>query len=245
MFLRQSNQLHKQMLILSGFDRIYEYGPMWRAEERLTPRHLSEAWCLDVEMVDVKNVRELIMFVGNLLNIVTASLADTGEIRSDDIIDKTMKTFEYHEVVSLLNQEKILYEYGKDFGYEIELKLGEIVKKIYKIDIFAVTHYPSDVKKFYTKSSKGHTETFDIFYKGWEISSGAIRENNYKKLINNIKMSGLDLSKYLFYIDSFKNNSRSHGGFCLGIDRILAKMKDKDNVKEFVLYPRNKEAIIP
>ncbi len=247
MLLRQSNQLYKQILILSGIDKLFELGPFWRAELNPTPRHLSEAYGLDIEMANVENLNQLIALLGTLLNVITKKLYENKEISKSQVVNKTIKTITYEDALSLLNSKgtsgKVAY--GIDFGYDLEEMLGKIVKDKYKTDLFAIIKYPSSVKKFYVKHDReDKTLSFDVIYKGWEIASGAIRETDYEKLLKGIKGTGLKHKKYQFYLNAFQN-PRPHGGFCLSIDRFLVKLLNLRSLSDLFLFPRSEYDIIP
>jgi len=149
MYLRQSNQLHKQSLVLSGFDKIFELGPFWRAEVNPTLRHLSESLGLDIEMFNEKNlkVEDLIKFIGEMLGFVTKKLYESGLIKKEDILNPAPLIFEYTEICKVLKENNIEYEYGTDLGYDIEWKLSEIIQKQHGVDFFAVIHYPNTTQK--------------------------------------------------------------------------------------------------
>jgi nondiscriminating aspartyl-tRNA synthetase len=247
MMLRQSNQLYKQMLCLSGVDRLYEIGPFWRAEQNPTPRHLSEAYGLDVEIAGVTNVEELVTLVGRLLENVTNDLYKKKIIKKEDRLAKKIRTISYDKAIELLNKNvrdnRILT--GTDFGYDLERELADVVFKMYKTDLFAIINYPESVKKFYTKRGPANTTlSFDIIYRGWEIVSGAVRETNYERLENGIKDLGFNPKKYQFYLDAFKN-PRPHGGFCIGVDRFLVKLMNLKSLRDVVFFPRSEYDIIP
>jgi len=247
MLLRQSNQLYKQILALSGMDRLFELGPFWRAEQNPTPRHLSEAYGLDVEMAGVKELSELISLLQKLLHEITLTLFQEGKISENQIVSDKIKTITYTDALELLNKEdpKNKVSYGVDFGYDLEEKLGKIVADKYKTDLFAIIKYPSSIKKFYTKrAEEDKTLSFDVIYKGWEIVSGAIRETDYEKLLKGIKETGLHYEKYQFYLNAFQN-PRPHGGFCLGIDRFLVKILNLSSLSDLFLFPRSEYDIIP
>ncbi|MBU4210057.1 hypothetical protein KKC08_03075 [Patescibacteria group bacterium] len=234
MFLRQSNQLYKQILVLSGVDKLFELGPFWRAEQNPTPRHLSEAYGLDIEIAGVKNLNELIFLLQKLLHEITENLFQDGKISKNHVISNEIKIITYNEALDILNSKypKNKIGYGVNFGYKLEQKLGKIIFDEYKTDLFAITKYPRSIKKFYTKRTKeDKTLSFDVIYKGWEIVSGAIRETNYKKLLKGIKETGLRYKKYQFYLDAFKNPV-PHGGFCLGIDRFLVKLLNLNGLSD-------------
>jgi aspartyl-tRNA synthetase len=247
MLLRQSNQLYKQILALSGMDKLFELGPFWRAEQNPTPRHLSEAYGLDVEMTNVNNVNQLITLLKDILSTITRTLYNEKKITKHDIISGKIKKITYKEALDLLNRnnsgQKV--NYGVELGYETEEKLGKLIKEKFNTDLFAIVNYPKSIKKFYTKQAvDDKTLSFDVFYKNWEIVSGAVRETNYNKLLNDIKDIGLKHQKYQFYLDAFKN-PKSHGGFCLGIDRFLVKLLDLNSLSDLFLFPRSEYDIIP
>jgi aspartyl-tRNA synthetase len=247
MMLRQSNQLYKQMLVLSGINKLFEIGPFWRAEQNPTPRHLSEAYGLDIEIANIKTIEELISLVGEILEHTTKALYKSGDVKKDSLVSKTIMKINYIDAVELLNKNNngANVIYGTDLGYDLENELAKIMYKLYKKDVFAIVNYPESVKKFYTKRGEGDTTlSFDIIYKGWEIVSGAVRETNYLRLKNGIKELGFRSQKYDFYLNAFKL-PRPHGGFCLGIDRFLVKLLGLENLSEIILFPRSEYDIIP
>lgn len=247
MFLRQSNQLYKQVLALSGLDKQFELGPFWRAEQNPTPRHLSEAYGLDVEIAGIKNLNSLISLVQKLLYRITVNLYKQKAILKKEIVSKKIITVTYDEALDLLNANSLKHHvsYGIDFGYNLEEQLGNIIKQKYKTDVFAIINYPKSIKKFYTKETPDKkTLSFDIIYRGWEIVSGAIRETNYNNILEGIMETGLKYEKYQFYLNAF-HNPRAHGGFCLGIDRFLVKLLGLTSLNDIFLFPRSEYDILP
>lgn len=245
MFLRQSNQIYKQMLILSGFKKIYELGPFWRSHTNPTPRHSSEAMGLDIEIFKPDGIEELLKIIGQILNYMTKNLLADSLIKKDDIIDSKISTFEYTEIQKILEENNIKHDYNEDLGYKIELELSNILKDKYGIDIYAIIHYPRTIKKFYTKRYKSAlTETFDVIYRGWELSSGALRETDVNKIIKGMEEFNLNPKKYQFYLDKFESK-RPHGGFCIGTDRLFTRLLKLPNVNDVIIYPRNQNEIIP
>jgi len=249
MYLRQSNQMYKQMLALSGLEKIFEYGPFWREEMNPTSRHLSEAYGLDVEIhlqKNNKNLEKLISLVGDILNSSSLRLCEKGYIKELDVIEKDIPRIEYDKIFDLV-VDKIdkNYQYGEDLGFDREYGLAEFLKKERKWEIFAIVNYPNLTKKFYTKETRdGHTMTFDVIYKGWEICSGAVRETNKNKILKRMKSSGVNYKNFQFYLDYFEKPV-AHGGFCLGIDRVVAKLFSKEKVEDIVFFPRSQTQIIP
>ena len=176
-YLAQSVQLHKQMLILSGLEKIFSISPFWRAQEDRTPRHNSEAWSLDIEM-KIKNVKEIIFLLKGLIrHVINKSRKEDRELLDlfDFCLESSKVEFSeitYDEAVNELKKAGVEIEYGEDLGYSKELELFKLLKnKGYKDFIF-IYDYPDNVKKFYTKGKKKNlTKTFDLMFKGWEIIS--------------------------------------------------------------------------
>lgn len=134
---------------------------------------------------------------------------------------------------------------GDDFGLVSESKLGQIVKKKFNCDILVIKDYPDTIKKFYTKQKQGGlTETFDIIVDGWELVSGAVRETNGELIRKSMSLSDINIADYEFYI-SIVDGSIEHGGFCLGLDRLLAKILDKEMISDAVPFPRTYKKLIP
>lgn len=253
-FLRQSVQLHKQMLIISGFDKIFEIGPFWRAEKKQTKRHLSEAWSLDVEMKNIKNHYNIMEILEELICYVINQLRrkDNKYLKTLNINLNTPKSFphiSYDNAIMILNENNIKISNGEDIGVEREYKLYEILKKKFgeRADLFFVENYPNTIKKFYTKPLDNKlTRTFDLIFKGWELSSGAQRETDYEKIIDKMKMNNLKIKKYNFYLNMFKNNDvPNHGGFGMGLDRFIAKLLNLEDVTQVVLFPRTQHIFVP
>lgn len=248
LFLRQSNQMYKQMLVLSGMKRIFEYGPFWREEASPTARHLSEAWGLDVEMQLKKNegIEILLSAAGEILHFSSKRLLEKQLIVQEDIIAKEIQSISYDEVFEIVTAHiDTDYSYGDDLGYSREYEIANLLKESRGWDIFAIVHYPNLTKKFYTKEVDEHyTESFDIIYRGWEICSGAVRETDVSRIIERMKTSGINPENFRFYLDYFMVPT-SHGGFCLGIDRVIAKLLECSTVEDVVLFPRSQTHIIP
>lgn len=134
---------------------------------------------------------------------------------------------------------------GDDLGLVSEAKLGQLIKSRNASDIFVIKDYPDTIKKFYTKNkSGGLTETFDVIVDGWELVSGAIRQTDGEQIRKSMLLSGIDISNYEFYI-SIIDKAVDHGGFCLGLDRLIAKILDKEMISDAVPFPRTYKRLIP
>lgn len=245
-FLRQSNQLYKQMVVASGMDKIFEIGPFWRAESENSFRHLQETIGLDVEMSNPKDLNTIIDLAYSVIRDSYYQIKGTSLPVAELSLPKDeLPIISYKEAIGLLNSNGFFHQYGVDLGVVGEAKLGEIIKKKKNSDIFVINHYPSNIKKFYTKQKNSFlTETFDIILCGWELVSGALRENNRKKIEYSMKLANINVSDYAFYL-SIIDESVEHGGFGLGLDRLIAKFLDISVIDNCVPFPRTFEKLIP
>ena len=246
-FLRQSNQLYKQMVVVSGVEKVFEIGPFWRAESEKTFRHLVESIGLDVEFSSPKSLKEVLTLAYSIIFKVYKDFknANLTSLEMSLVEPDKLPVITYMEAIDLLNENGFPFKYGIDLGTIGEAKLGEIMYKKNHSDAFAIIHYPSNIKKFYTKQSASSlTETFDIIVGGWELVSGALREVDRKKIEHSMKLSSINPADYNFYL-SIIDNAVEHGGFGLGIDRLIARLLDIDVVSDAVPFPRTFDQLIP
>lgn len=231
------------MLIAASFPLVYSIAPFWRAEEKITPRHLSEAWSLDIEMADINSEEDIMCILEQMLSYIVLKTKNNfkkNEYFMNDI-NLPILRITYDEAIVLLNTNDVKIDWGEDIGYMREKKLGEIIKKEKNTNIFFVTNFPAKVKKFYTKLKKDpkYTATFDLFWDGWEIISGAQRETNLDTLVSRIKEKKLNIDDYQDFLDIFRFGVSEHGGCGVGLDRLVAKLLKLDTVSEVVLFPRS------
>lgn len=246
-FLRQSNQIYKQICVSSSIKKIYEIGPFWRKEVTESYRHLQESIGLDVEVQMPQNITSLYQFAYEIIRntndflVQKFALPNKLEIPNFD----NVPIFTYNEAVELLRESGNPISRGEDFGLVSESKLGQLIKKNYCSDIFIITNYPDTIKKFYTKKGDGGlTQTFDVIVNGWELVSGAIRQTNGDLIRKSMRISDIMPEDYEFYINAI-DGAPEHGGFCLGLDRLLAKILDVDLVSDAVPFPRTYKQLIP
>lgn len=246
-FLRQSNQIYKQICVASGLEKIYEIGPFWRKESSESYRHLQESIGLDVEMQNPKSLQELYELACELIKKVNIHVVATYKLRNNLVIPDVDKipVFTYDEAVDLLRENGHPVTRGDDFGLVSEAKLGQLVKKKFNSDVLVIKDYPDTIKKFYTKQKReGLTETFDVIVGGWELVSGAIRQTDGDSVKESMRLSDINASDYDFYI-SIIDKAPEHGGFCLGLDRLLAKILNKEMISDAVPFPRTYKKLIP
>lgn len=246
-FLRQSNQIYKQISVAGEIEKVYEIGPFWRKETSESYRHLQESIGLDIEMQNPKDLQKLYKLACKLIKNTNDHLVERYNLTNHlhiPAIDQ-IPVLTYHEAVEFLRENGNPVTRGQDFGLVSEAKLGQLVRKKYDSDIFVIKDYPDTIKKFYTRQKEGGlTETFDIVVDGWELVSGAIRQTDGSLIRKSMQLSDINPSDYEFYIN-IVDGAPEHGGFCLGLDRLLAKILDKEMVSDAVPFPRTYKRLIP
>lgn len=246
-FLRQSNQIYKQIYVAGGIEKIYEIGPFWRKETSESYRHLQESIGLDVEMQNPQNLQNLHELACKLIKNTNDYLVEKCQLTKHLLIPAIDKipVLTYHEAVGLLRENGNPVTRGEDFGLVSEAKLGQLIKKKYDSDILVIKDYPDTIKKFYTKQKEaGLTETFDVIVDGWELVSGAIRQTDGGLIRKSMQLLDISPLGYEFYIN-IVDGAPEHGGFCLGLDRLLAKILDKEIISDAVPFPRTYKRLIP
>lgn len=254
--LAQSPQLYKQMAILGDLDKVFEVGPVFRAENSNTHRHLCEFTGLDVEMTLVHDYLEVVRLVyGIFVNIFTAfdekkdfevvyKYFGTEKIRFKE--DLLMFTFE--EACSMLKEEGFFQEVLQDISQENEKALGKIVKKKFDTDFYVVHRYPTIVRPFYTKPCEDNLDfscSFDVFLRGEEIASGSQRIHDYEELKKSALQRSVNIDGIQSYLDCFKYGAYPHGGCGLGLERVIMLYLGVPNIRYTSLFPRDPKRLNP
>jgi nondiscriminating aspartyl-tRNA synthetase len=267
-FLAQSPQLYKQMAINADFDRVFEIGPVFRAEKSFTHRHLCEYVGLDLEMTirPDKDYHEILLMMWNLLVSIFEHLNKkcAGEITiiKDKLPFKDLSypmiplIIEFKDGVILLREHGFKQGDYDDLSTENERQLGIIVKEKYNSDLFILDKYPLKARPFYTmpdyvKTNDGflvetpYSCSYDVILRGQEISSGAQRINDHRLLTLKIMEAGIDPGSMTDYIQSFRHGSKKHGGTGFGMERILMLFLDLDNIRKASFCPRDPKRLSP
>ncbi len=248
-FLAQSPQLYKQMLMSTGLDKVCVAQPVFRAESHNTPRHLNEIYMLDCEMAFIKDEEDVMCELEGMLHNMIKSVVQEcpNELkilgRKLEIPTLPFKRLTYDEVLELLAQNGIKLEWGDDIPPEGEKKLHELIGAP-----FFIKHWPTHIRAFYSRPLDGNPKicgAFDLDYMGLELSSGAQRIHDHDQLVEALKKKGLDPESFEFYLKSFRYGMPPHGGFGVGSERIVATICGLKNVRECVLFPRDRTRITP
>jgi nondiscriminating aspartyl-tRNA synthetase len=253
-FLRQDPQLHRQLLIASGFDRLYDLGPNWRAEPSHTPRHICEHRACAAEFAFMEDESDMMRCEEDFVAYVLKRVADECE---DDLkrLGKTVvqpKTpfpeLRFPEVYEILAEAGKQVEFGEDYDRESEQVLASFVKREYDSDFFFVNRFPFAAKPFYVMRVEDDPQwarSVDLIYKGLEQSSGGQREHRYERIISQIREKGMNPENLEWFTKFFRYGVPPHGGFCLGVERLIMQLLDLGNVREAALFPRAPERLFP
>jgi aspartyl-tRNA synthetase len=252
-FLSQSPQLYKQMLMAAGFDKVYETGKAFRAEEFATSRHVSEISMFDVELAFIDDQHDVMDVLENSLTYTLKELEkraadELEELGVDlEVPEEDFPRIKFEEAREILEEE---YDHVPDDPEDLDTK-GEKLLGEYFVEkghpAFFVIGYPGE-KFYYMEARDGdeyQSRRFDLIYKGLELASGGQREHDLERLEQGMEEDGVDPSDVSFYLESFKFGMPPHGGYGLGLDRLVRKIADLENVKEAILFPRDPNRLTP
>ena len=245
--LAQSPQFYKQMMV-GVFERVFETGPVFRAEKHNTKRHLNEYTSLDFEMGYIDGFEDIMaMETGVLQNIMKTLITDYG--KELDILRITLPEVRQIPAVRFDEAKRLVSEkYNRpiknpyDLEPEEEQLIGQYMKEEYDSDFVFVTHYPSKKRPFYAMDDpedKTYTLSFDCLYKGMEITTGGQRIHDYKMLKEKLAARGMTEEGMEAYMMAFRHGMPPHGGLGIGLERLTMKLAGEENVRETTLFPRD------
>ena len=253
-FLRQDPQLHRQLTIAGGFDRVYDLGTNWRAELSHTPRHLSEHRTVAPEMgfiddeADVMRLEEEMVAQG-----VRRALEDCAEelalLKVKVEVPKTpFPVVSFPEVYSTLEKLGRKLPRNQDIDEPSQRALANQVKEETGSDFFFLNRFPSAVKPFYVMRVDDEPEfarSTDLVFRGLELSSGGQREHRHDRIVAQIKEKGFSPKSLEWFTEPFRYGVPPHGGYSFGIERFTAYLLGIENIKEAALFPRDPERLQP
>lgn len=248
-YLAQSPQLYKQMMC-GVFGKVYETGPVFRAEKHASSRHLNEYTSLDLEMILKKDFFELINIEKEMLycmfydiqRLMPEELKYLGVYIAEETSNpKNAVTFKVSKI------KEILGTTGEDMSSNEEREIAKYAHLNHGTEFVFATHFHRDVKPFYTKISPDEitTESYDLIYKGVEITSGGQRKENYHEYIKAIQDAGMNQASLEGYLEAFKYGMPLHGGFAIGLERLTAGLCNLDSAKAATLFPRDVDRLTP
>ncbi len=263
-YLAQSPQFYKQMAICADFDRVYEVGPVFRAENSFTHRHMTEFTGFDFEMAFKRDYHEALYMLARMMNsifrelparfgreiaAVRAQYASEDFLFLDDAKGEGPLVLKFWEGMALLREAGIDIGDGMgDLSTEHERILGRIVRERYRTDFYILDKYPLAVRPFYTMpdyENVGYSNSYDVFMRGEEIMSGAQRVHDAALLEERATALGIGLDTIASYIDAFRYGVPPHAGGGIGLERILMLYLDVKNIRKTSLFPRDPHRITP
>lgn len=252
--LAQSPQFYKQIMV-GAYERVFEIGHSYRAEPSATTRHLTELTMLDIEMGFVADHQEVMDTVADMTRHALRKTYDVHaadlkglnapELKlTDDVPAFTIA--EIHELYTKATGNNTIDE--KDLTPDEERWIAEHARKNFGSDLVYATDFPAEAGKFYHKfKDEGTVAWADLLFRGLELATVPLRENNYEKMIEQMTAAGLDVSHEGFkhYLQAFRYGLPQHGGCGFGIDRLVQKTIGLSNVKEAALFPRDINRLAP
>jgi len=251
-FMNQSPQLFKQLIAGSNLERVFEIGPIFRAEEHNTPRHLNEATSIDYEAAFIDDAEAMDAAEA----VVRSAYEGVAEhcrselealgLDSFRVPEAGFPRFTYEEAIERVNGTGALADpltWGDDLSTEAERALGDAVGSHY-----FVTDWPSEVKPFYIKDHDDDPSVstgFDLNHPRMELVSGGQREHRYEHLVEGFEQQGLDPAQFGYYTEMFRYGMPPHAGWGLGAERLIVTMLDIQNIREAVLFPRDRQRLSP
>lgn len=252
-FLAQSPQFYKQMLV-GAYERVFEVAPVFRAEKHNTTRHLNEYISLDFEMGFISDFREIMeMETGAIKNMISL-------LKSEYERELKILNLELPEIIEIPTvkfkdaKEMVATEYGRkikdpyDLEPEEEQLISKLFKEKYNSDFVFVTHYPVKKRPFYAMddpSDPKYTLSFDLLFRGMEITTGGQRIHNYDDQVAKMISKGLDPADFEGYLMIHKYGMPPHGGLGMGLERLCMKLLDESNVRVASMFPRDMSRLTP
>ncbi|OAX42379.1 aspartate-tRNA ligase [Rhizopogon vinicolor AM-OR11-026] len=257
-FLAQSPQLAKQMAIAADFERVYEIGPVFRAEDSNTHRHLTEFIGLDLEMTIEEHYHEVKELLDGMFKTIFKGLKESYA-KEIAVVGKQFEaeefkwreetlTLTFKEAVDLLVEDGVEREVLDDINTENEKRLGRLVKAKYDTDYFIIDKFPLELRPFYTMPDPNDptlTNSYDFFMRGEEILSGAQRIHDPEFLCQQMRAKGVDPESMKGYIDGFRMGCPPHGGGGIGLERVLMLFLKLNNIRRASLFPRDPKRLEP
>lgn len=252
-YLAQSPQFYKQMMV-GVFERVYEIAPVFRAEKHDTSRHLNEYISVDLEMGYIESFEDLMKMEVSMLGYALEELEENYS-HELELLRVTLPNVSAIPSIKFMEAKVLISEKYKrpikdfeDFEPEEEKLLSEIIKKEANSEFVFVTHYPAAKRPFYAMEDPNNpleTLSFDLLFRGLEITTGGQRIHNYSEQIQKMKRLNMNIELFESYLMIHKYGMPPHGGLGLGLERFTSKLLHQDNVRLATLFPRDINRVTP
>jgi len=252
-YLAQSPQFYKQMLVGSGYERVFEIGHVYRAEEHNTSRHLNEYISLDYEMGFIENEHDVMDveegFIITLFERLNRDHASTLTLFEQSLpVPRRIPRIPVKEACEILKREFNKNLKGYDLDPEGEKLICDWAKKNHDTELLFLTEYPLSKRPVYTmplEENPDFTRSFDLLFRGLEITTGGQRIHDHKMLVDAFVSRSLEPKDFDYYTDTFAYGMPPHGGLAIGLERITQQVLGLINVREASIFPRDRGRIIP
>ncbi|RJQ35108.1 aspartate--tRNA(Asn) ligase [Candidatus Parcubacteria bacterium] len=234
-YLATSPQLYKQVMV-GVYERAFATPKVFRAEKHSTSRHLPEYTSLDFEMGFIKDHTDVMRVLEHMVRHVVAEVGAVHGVEAPRI-PAAIPVLKLREAQKILNVSE-----EPDLEPEHERAICEWAKKEHDSDFVFITHYPVSKRPFYTyedENDPGYTKSFDLLFRGLEVTTGGQRIHDHDLLLERIHGRGLKAENFSFYLQTFKYGMPPHGGSATGLERFTARLLELANVKEATLFPRD------
>ncbi len=253
-YLAQSPQFYKQVMV-GVFERVYEVGPVFRAEPHDTVRHLAQYTSLDVELGFIRDHRDVMPV---LRDAIAGMVAAIGERAGPQLQAWPCALPEVPEQIPSVHFADAVAMVGADLGEDLseepdlapahERWLGDWARREYGSDFLFVVGYPMVKRPFYTHPDPDrptHSNSFDLIFRGLELVTGGQRRHLYADYLSALAARGEPVQPYQSYLDAFRHGMPPHGGFAIGLERFLMRLLEVANVREVTLFPRDLHRLSP
>lgn len=248
-FLAQSPQFYKQAMV-GVFERVYEVGPVFRAEPHETARHLAEYVSLDAELGFINDHRDVLAVLQatlrSMLESIEASAQDALELTGAALphLPEAMPVLHFREALSIVGADPD----EPDLAPDHERILGQWAMDHHGSDFIAVEGYPTGKRPFYTHPQPDDdrwTNSFDVLFRGLELVTGGQRRHNYADYVQVLHSRGEAIEPFESYLSAFRHGMPPHGGFAIGLERWTSRVLGLDNVRQATLFPRDRHRLTP
>ncbi len=251
-YLRQDPQLHRQLAIIGGFDKLYDLGTNWRAEPSHTTRHITEFRSIAVEMAFIRDERDVMrveeeMIRAGIERVVEERQRELEILGVDLTVPRTpFPELRFPEVYDILKSRGKDIPYGEDYDTESERIICSYAREELGSEFVFVNRFPFSAKPFYVmKADPPWARSVDLLYRGLELSSGGQREHRHEVLVSQLVEKGMNPKSMEWFTKFFRYGAPPHGGFALGIERLITQMLGLGNIREAALFPRDPSRVLP
>jgi nondiscriminating aspartyl-tRNA synthetase len=252
-YLAQSPQIYKQIMV-GIFERVFEIGPAFRAEEHSTVRHLNEYTSLDLEMGFINGPDDVMDLLIGLIESMVRTPFERHR-RDVETLGIQMPRFGRVPRIKLREAQQIILErHGEDHTTEPDLSpqderwIGEWAEAEHGTDFVFITHFPTSKRPFYTMpdpQDPAYTLSFDLIYKGQELVSGSQRVNSYEQQMRILEERGMNPEPFEALLQALRFGMPPEGGFAIGSERLLMRLTGAENIRETTLFPRDVNRLTP